>query len=343
MNNPSEVLMQITTGHLDMKQEAVELCVDLTALLAANAAGAIERDRHAFDYAPERLNHSGSPTRKVDADNSRLAEAWLHREDIQQRAVEGVRMETEETPARPFDHSNFRALFLRVDELDGTSNAAATAQNWSTAALAFVWASDYRKHVLAGGSIALPDGHIVSFINRTRHQPDGTPNTLEATVNLSKWDTFSPRAIGSTEPVAVRQSGETQDPPYYGDPDVVLVNASAGNSRYPNLMKKYPHLLCDTRYRSLCAGTPVVYAALRGLTGMIVDPGHSTLHDSTHLFVLAALRWEVLELETLQPVNLIEIAETHALNPGYDRPLPPTVAVRNREALRHLSHQSLAS
>lgn len=80
----------------------------------------------------------------------------------------------------------------------------------------------------------------------------------------------------------------------------------------------------------------MIYSALRSRVGMVVDPGASTLHDSTHLFPLAALGWKICVLETGEPLDIIAIAEDRATEHGSDKALPPTIAFRNERALELL-------
>lgn len=280
-----------------------------------------------------RDGHSGSPARKIDIDLMDLALHWTSLSRVIDRAPAGLHLETEESSKGFNPATTVHPTFLRLDEFDGTTNACATGAGWSTACLALIWADKYRKYVLAGGSIALFDGHLISFVDKTLHRAaDGLPGSLQADVRLARFDTFTPRAIGDTTPVAISEHRDVGDLPSDGESDMVAVNA-AGKQRYTTMCEQYPKLLSDPGYRTLTAGTPIVYGALRSRIGMIVDPGGATLHDAAHLFVLNAMGWKTIDLDTRKALHLVAIAEANATVGGSKLALPPTATYRPDQAL----------
>jgi hypothetical protein len=323
-----------TTFRLDFKQAMVDEASELAASMAANATHIIETDPDAFELVNERTGHAGSPSRKIDLLQADHMDRYMDVNHIRSKMPRHFHVQSEETH-RPFDRAGFFGVGFHVDEFDGTSNARAICSQWSVAVLVFNWSAKYKKFTLIGGSIALADGHGISFTSKALHRRDGTAYTFAADVSWWKWDTFSERKTNSGEPVPIRVLGEIPEPSMDGDPDVVVVNA-AGKERYSKVRNLYPRLLDDTEYRSLTAGTPIIFAAALGAVSAIVDPGWSTLHDSTHLFALVALGWKVYDLGTWDKIDLINLAEAHALEPGDTKVFPPNVAVRNEDALRHI-------
>jgi hypothetical protein len=320
------------------KEAALGLLNELIVLLTCNAANLIEQDDHAFDEVRPRAGHHGSKSRKIDIDNSNLAQSWSRRARVLEQApLGGIHLESEES-THGFDPGAYpHPMVIQLDEFDGTTIATGAATNWSTAGLAFVYEPKYEKYVLAAGSIGLPDGHLVDFLDRTSHRVlDGSPNVISRSLTLSKFDTYTPRAIAEESPIQVKKLYEITECPSDGAADMVAVSAAAGTIRYAAVENKFPRLMREAKFKTLCAGTPIVYAAIRSQIGMIVDPEPSTLHDATHLFPLNAIGWRTLNLDTQEDVPLIEIAEAYATEDASLTPLPPTVSYRNESALRLL-------
>lgn len=182
--------MHDDTLRTDLKKLAVDAAVDLTALLARNAYEIIETDDRAFDFVQERNGHAGARTRKIDVANMNLALDWTATQRARELSPTGrFHIESEEA-SQAFDPAGEpHHPFMRLDEFDGTTNATATAGSWSIPCLSYAWAD---KYVLAGAAIALADGHLVRFDDRTRHTPLGRPKEINGVVSLSRLDMFNP-------------------------------------------------------------------------------------------------------------------------------------------------------
>jgi hypothetical protein len=324
-----------TTGTYS-RTTAVDLCLDLTTILACNAYQQIENNDHAFDFVTGATQHTGARTRVIDAANEALADRWLNLERVQRSSPEGLYMHSEEA-TRPWSGTAMeRPWLLQVDEFDGTTIASGSTANWSVSALAFVWSHRRQRYSLAGGAIACHDGHVITYINTTK-QVGGISHDITGDVWFRRFDLFSERDLNSLTPVAL-------GPAHYvegiaaGSADMVAISAAVGD-RGSVLASTYATLLTGTRYRTVCAGTPIVYGAIRGQIGMIIDPSPATLHDANHLFPLACLGYEIREAADLTRINILDIAEANCEPGSTKTPIPATVAARNSASLELLTVQ----
>ena len=317
-------------GGTAWRTASVELCLDLTTILARNAYELIETSDDVFDFVTDADQHTGTRTRMIDAANERLANRWLNLDRVRRSAPDEIFMHSEEA-TRPWrGTADEKPWLLQVDEFDGTTIATGSANNWSVSALAFVWSHRRHKYSLAGGAIAGHDGHVVTYVNTTT-RIGGVASTMSGDVWFRRYDLFSEREPDSLEPVALGPATYV-DGISSGTADMLAINAAAGD-RGSALVDTYTALLTGTRYRTLCAGTPIVYGAIRGRIGMIIDPVSATLHDANHLFPLACLGWGVYDLESMKSIDVLKLAEENCEPGGVRRPIPPCVTVRSPEAL----------
>lgn len=309
---------------------SADLCLDLVTILACNAYGVIENNDHAFDFVTSADHHIGTRTRFIDAANEALADKWLNLERTQRSAPEGLFMHSEEA-TRPWRGTETdRPWLLQVDEFDGTTIATGSAGNWAVSALAFVWSPRRRAYSLSGGAIACHDGHVVKF-NNTRKHRDGIPGAISGDVWFRRYDLFTPRTPGSVDAVPMGPANYVEGISS-GTSGMVAINAAAG-SRGEALFKEFSGILTGTQYRTVCAGTPIIYGAIRGQVSIIIDPEPATLHDANHLFPLAFLGWRVCDLKTLEEIDILRLAEANSEPGGTLKPIPPCIAIRSDAAL----------
>lgn len=75
------------------------------------------------------------------------------------------------------------------------------------------------------------------------------------------------------------------------------------------------------------AGNPIVFGLILGQLEAVIEPEHTTLHDSVYLAAHEILGGGILRLEDLAPLKYIEMYQEHATNlDGTYKPVPPYVA-----------------
>lgn len=329
----------------------------LTSATAVFCGHYMDVDSTAFDdLAGDAAGHRGARTRKIDNEARKYSIAWATRNKPPLCGDHPLHIEAEDggEPWQGLGDPANAPVIVRLDPFDGTTIGAATGTNWSVVGLVFVYNTRRGRYILAAGAIACHDGRLYTYHGRDHHDLETGVSLDEGDLSVSRFtmipnDGHHSAAHMYTIMDENRQSHRVEEQfadfvsagaareittTGPGDPAMVAISASAGTTRLPQMMQKYPQAFTETSFRTLLAGTPSITGAVVGRLGAIIDPSRSDIHDAAHtIFLAAACGWRAWDLATGERLNVVEIAEQHAEpNRSADRvkPYPPHALARIR-------------
>ena len=205
-------------------------------------------------------------------------------------------------------------LLVRLDVLDGSTNAKVTMSDFSSVALVdripHRMASGRRRGHHVAGAITVATGWTISWENQGRYEADRDdyrPITGDVYVSAEPWGV-----------------------PEFELPTPSWIRRAHSSSAVASKRRRLDEALrilgvqeADDVFYNF-GGTPIVAALLMGQLENVIEPSWVTLHDSAHLIPHQLLHGAIERTDDHDPLDYLALYEANALNldPTH-KPVPP--------------------